>query len=302
MAASTSTFAAALVLLMVLHDCCMQVEGTLPKVNPLCRWPLSTEIFRYRCFRQTLEAIVAEQVKTSPLKPEENIDAIVKYMAADVKGKTNVGDFAGSDLSAEYLVAPAAVFGLRGYRMVSATFAKFVQGRYVVSAEVNYNLLNAATNATAIFQTTWWLQFNSRTNLVASYNIEFQRLGEYLLLVGATPSSNETILALQKQAYAGGICTYHNISCAGTPNQQYASFGACMQYIVSLNIFNPGLRMAGNTSYCRLVHALLVRYDPKLHCPHIGPTGGGKCTNVQNTYADDFTYWPAGTFVAKRDP
>lgn len=31
---------------------------------------------------------------------------------------------------------------------------------------------------------------------------------------------------------------------------------------------------------CRIIHVRLVGVNPGLHCPHVGPSGGGKCVDV----------------------
>lgn len=35
-----------------------------------------------------------------------------------------------------------------------------------------------------------------------------------------------------------------------------------------------------DTVACRVIHSILTRVDPDTHCPHIGPSGGGKVFNL----------------------
>ncbi|KAJ6580576.1 hypothetical protein DFH09DRAFT_1146150 [Mycena vulgaris] len=42
----------------------------------------------------------------------------------------------------------------------------------------------------------------------------------------------------------------------------------------------------GDNVVCRLIHVLLTKLRPEVHCPHVGPTGGGKCIDV--AYNDVF--------------
>lgn len=37
-----------------------------------------------------------------------------------------------------------------------------------------------------------------------------------------------------------------------------------------------GLLFDSDTVACRILHAVLAQVDPVEHCPHVGPTGGGK--------------------------
>lgn len=51
-----------------------------------------------------------------------------------------------------------------------------------------------------------------------------------------------------------------------------------------------------NTLLCRMVHQNMVPFRPAVHCPHIGPTGGGYCdddkTYAQTVLQDYFTNYP----------
>lgn len=40
-----------------------------------------------------------------------------------------------------------------------------------------------------------------------------------------------------------------------------------------------------NTLLCRMVHQNMVPLRPAVHCPHIGPSGGGYCIDTPS-YAD----------------
>ena len=52
-----------------------------------------------------------------------------------------------------------------------------------------------------------------------------------------------------------------------------------------------------NTLLCRMVHQNMVPLRPEVHCPHIGPTGGGYCVDypsyavtVGQTYFTNFPF------------
>ncbi|KAK6523077.1 hypothetical protein TWF281_002500 [Arthrobotrys megalospora] len=38
-------------------------------------------------------------------------------------------------------------------------------------------------------------------------------------------------------------------------------------------------KLWSNSVTCRTVHLILAEVDPDVHCPHVGPTGGGKCVD-----------------------
>jgi len=87
----------------------------------------------------------------------------------------------------------------------------------------------------------------------------------------------------------------HNITriCAGSPdlggiqaactgsNQVYSSVAACESFLSSIPLENPNAPFGyGNSIGCRDWHLGLARIDPLVHCPHAGPTGGGRCCDT----------------------
>ncbi|KAI8469053.1 MAG: hypothetical protein J3K34DRAFT_522429 [Monoraphidium minutum] len=80
------------------------------------------------------------------------------------------------------------------------------------------------------------------------------------------------------------ICRAHQASCRGA-NQQYETVDTCKAFMVSIDALAPIHRLAGNNVACRMFHARYIDVDPDVHCPHIGPSGGGKCT-------EDLPYTP----------
>ena len=106
---------------------------------------------------------------------------------------------------------------------------------------------------------------------------------------------------------AQSICTTSQTYCTG-PNQQYSSASECLDYLtqnvrfgqayeLGMSTDNESLKtnsqreyadylIAGrNTLLCRSVHQNMVPLRPEVHCPHIGKTGGGYCTD-DTTYLD----------------
>ncbi|CAF4831110.1 unnamed protein product [Rotaria sp. Silwood1] len=74
------------------------------------------------------------------------------------------------------------------------------------------------------------------------------------------------------------ICNVTQTFCFGTL-QQYSSVDECEQYLmtnVSYGSYDRGDQ--GNVA-CRSIHAYFVSLFPSVHCSHVGPTGGGACTD-----------------------
>lgn len=89
---------------------------------------------------------------------------------------------------------------------------------------------------------------------------------------GPIPTREVIIQGLCYQA----IPTY----CTGV-NQQYASPQECLDYLHSIP-YGSFDRGNSRSVTCITVHSALIVQRPDVHCPHVGPTGGGKCI--------DFTY------------
>ena len=82
----------------------------------------------------------------------------------------------------------------------------------------------------------------------------------------------------QQQANINMICAATQMFCNGTL-QQYDSVSQCVQFLmtnVSYGTYDRGDQ--GNVA-CRLTHIKLVPLLPSVHCAHVGPTGGGTCTD-----------------------
>lgn len=83
--------------------------------------------------------------------------------------------------------------------------------------------------------------------------------------------------AFQAQ-YIKTICAKTQVSCTGN-NSQYKSTEDCVAQLTAKNYGSFDEVWADNV-VCRSIHALLAAMRPEAHCVHVGPTGGGKCVDV----------------------
>lgn len=111
---------------------------------------------------------------------------------------------------------------------------------------------------------------------------------------------------------ATSICSTAQEYCVGSL-QQYQNVTQCYNYLTNVTRFGAAyelgmhssvflfsfyihrilIRVIGrNTVLCRMVHQNMVPLRPAVHCPHIGPSGGGYCVDTP-LYADtvDATYF-----------
>jgi hypothetical protein len=111
-----------------------------------------------------------------------------------------------------------------------------------------------------------------------------------------TTSPTQAVEILTR-ALASSICETATSYCNGT-NTQYSNMTACYQYLTHEVRFGQPYELGRNTVLCRMVHRNMVPFRPSVHwyvvtlrlinsltafSPHIGPSGGGYCT-------DDKTY------------
>lgn len=80
---------------------------------------------------------------------------------------------------------------------------------------------------------------------------------------------------------ATGICQVHDKHCTGA-SKQYGDNAECMDFLTGSIRFGKDYELGRNTLLCRSIHQQMVQFRPEVHCPHIGPSGGGMCVDDQN--------------------
>ncbi|RAK95706.1 uncharacterized protein BO80DRAFT_249267 [Aspergillus ibericus CBS 121593] len=208
--------------------------------------------------------------------------------ADNVQGRVDVTrTFSNRDLNNEY------IFGL------------FSQPSHpgIFGVPIAYNITQfAATQDTAVSTTvitfnistfdlvipgviTAWFQFNS-AGQVTQYDAVFRWLdllfNQILQAAGRQFHTSDPVGIQSRVAdlFARTICQTHERHCLGA-NRQYPSEDACLEFLTQQIRFGQPYEMGRNTLLCREVHDNMVRYNPDVHCAHIGPTGGDYCVDDQ---------------------
>ncbi|RAH45685.1 uncharacterized protein BO95DRAFT_514445 [Aspergillus brunneoviolaceus CBS 621.78] len=213
--------------------------------------------------------------------------------APDIQGRVDITRvFNGSTLNTEYLFglfSDPTHLSLVGVP-VSYSITQF-------TAAPNTNLASATTvvtfNATSFgnlllpVTIDTWIMWNA-AGQIEQYDATFRWFGFLVdTLVGAlaqqTNATATAATAYLTQLLANQICATHDRYCTGA-NQQYADTAACYAFLTQSIPLGKDYELGRNTLLCREVHEHMVQYDPAVHCPHIGPTGGEYCVNDQ-TYA-----------------
>ncbi|KAK3637859.1 hypothetical protein LTR56_013462 [Elasticomyces elasticus] len=195
-------------------------------------------------------------------------------LASNVIGRVDITRvFTGQELNTEYLfglftgqtlnAGAAALLGVP----ISYDIIHFAASSYVVSSQVVVNF-NLSTMVIPVEVGTW-ITFDSNKK-ITQYDATFRRFDQVLDItvanvqkeIGASTSS--AAVAYLTDALAKSVCNTAQTYCNGT-NQQYTDTSSCYTALTQ-------------TQY-------MVPARPSVHCPHIGPTGGGMCVDDQ-TYAD----------------
>ncbi|CAF1322376.1 unnamed protein product [Rotaria sp. Silwood1] len=83
---------------------------------------------------------------------------------------------------------------------------------------------------------------------------------------------------VEREAKINTICNVTQRVCSGIL-QQYSNFNDCQQFLRTQIPYGSYDRADQGNVICRFVHTYFVPLLPSIHCPHVGPTGGGACTD-----------------------
>lgn len=292
--------AVSLLLLVILaaaaSSCSAKTKPTVT-MNPLCPKKLTSEKGRYNCYHLVIKELLTAMLATSPAQPAATADIMAHWLEPDVVGRTTAGNFKGVELNSEYFAAAVPTFAISGKLMAKIPYiTNFATTGHVASFTADHLVTVPTLNISANWTLSGWFKFSPDSNRIAAYDIHFLRFMEFLETVGTIAPSNP---ALEQRFIAGTsayICNKTVTLCTGD-STQYANMTACMGILSKVPIIRANGDLQSNCLLCRAVHSILLSYDPKLHCPHVGPTGGGACSDkLYGRYASQF---PEGTFFGK---
>ncbi|KAJ6567012.1 hypothetical protein B0H19DRAFT_1209699 [Mycena capillaripes] len=184
---------------------------------------------------------------------------------------TPVGEFIGFQDSIEGFPSNSA--------FTNATLVEFTSGCAEVAVSTTYltvSTINPDNSTgpfiTALKQIAFW-RFDAE-GAVLKYDAWIPDLDLYTTVAHGfdvyTPSAmNNTIQQ---------ICQLQAQTCIGN-NTMYSDVPDCVQTLAA-KPFGRSDEAWGDNVVCRMIHVVLTKIRPEVHCPHVGPTGGGKCINV----------------------
>ncbi|CAO1598941.1 hypothetical protein XANCAGTX0491_002689 [Xanthoria calcicola] len=234
-------------------------------------------------------------------------------LAEDVQGRVDITrTFNGRELNTEYLfglfanlaAADAGAISLLGIPL-SYEVLHFAASQNVVAALTRFQFNFTALNLVLPVDIDAWNTYNSKGE-ITQYDATFkywQWIVDYLIGAAAKKfgtKSPEATVGVLTQTIAKSICGTAVKSCNGT-NTQYASPTECFNFLTKQVRFGKAYELGKNTLLCRMVHQNMVPFRPDVHCSHIGPSGGGYCSDdksyvqtVSENYFDRSPYVPFG--------
>ncbi|KAF8144548.1 hypothetical protein K438DRAFT_1735902 [Mycena galopus ATCC 62051] len=207
---------------------------------------------------------------------------------------TPVGEFFGFQDSFEYFfgLAPLPSGSPPNGAITAATIAEFTSGCPEVAASTVYLSVSTINpdNSTGPFistlkQVAFW-RFDDQ-GAVLQYDAWIPNLD---LFTNLLRDYDQYSLA-GMNATIQGICALQDTTCVGN-NTVYNGIPDCVQTLAAKN-YGREDEAWGDNVVCRGIHVLLTKIRPEVHCPHVGPTGGGKCVDIEYNdgyFNDEFLY------------
>jgi len=219
-----------------------------------------------------------------------------------------VGDFVGFEDSIEYFFALSplpegngAKSAITSYKITEfssecADIASSVV--YLYCSVYNPGSPDHGKPLAPLKQVAFW-RFDSQ-GAVLKYDAWIPNLNSWVEATEAAPVTNPIYQAQS----INFLCAITQMRCVG-PNKQWDDIPQCVQAL-SLKPYGNYDAAWGDNVVCRSIHLVLTQVRPDIHCPHVGPTGGGKCINVPyptDFFSDESLYGePAGqTFMCKTE-
>lgn len=218
--------------------------------------------------------------------------------AEEIQGRVDItSTFDGMELNVEYIFGlfanlatsqvPTLLPVPLSWRMIA-----FASEGPVTTASAIFDFQHLPTNTTLPVQVDSFLRLDDEGR-IQQYDIIFrrytfasrymtQKLVPYILAntnstdVPPDQITPELISKLTSKLLAQSICATHTQYCLGS-NQQYETQEACNEFLTTKIRLGQPDEMGMNTVLCRAIHVNMVSFRPDVHCPHVGPLGGGMC-------------------------
>ncbi|CAK1361839.1 hypothetical protein CB0940_02835 [Cercospora beticola] len=229
----------------------------------------------------------------------QGASAVPPHLFADqATGRVSpVGNFTGFDDSIEYFFSLAPTpQGSNGVAFYRSEVLEFTSGCPEVAASLVYFRaghvdpqtleLDTTKPVSTLSQVAFW-RFDD-DGKVLKYHAWIPNLEAWTNAANGIDFGNPLVQNGTTQQLCAGI----QQTCTGE-NQQYTSTEDCIAQL-SAKPFGSFDEAWGDNVVCRVIHVILTKVRPQVHCPHVGPLGGSppdnwKCVNIDYSeeYFDD---------------
>jgi hypothetical protein len=222
-----------------------------------------------------------------PNNAEEVAKINSTVFAENVQGRvSDTRNFEGRELNTEY------IFGL----FVPSDRVSIIgipESYEIIQFVANQNIASATTrlqfrfphfgNMTLPVTVDTWLTWNDKDE-VTQYDVIFRWFANLLdvLIKALDPSSPTAAIEKATGAIAKSVCDSHELYCTDPNkpgNRQYESREACMKFLTEDTRLGQSFELGMNTLMCRSLHQHMLHSRPEVHCPHIGKSGAGMCSD-----------------------
>ncbi|KXS94387.1 hypothetical protein AC578_6589 [Pseudocercospora eumusae] len=204
-------------------------------------------------------------------------------------GRVNpVGNFSGFDDSIEYFFALAPVPQQeQGLAFYKAEVVEFTSGCPEVASSLVYlrtghvdpqtGELDDSKQKTTLAQVAFW-RFDDQGR-VLKYHAWIPNLEKWTHVAIGQDFTN----LLTQKVTSAVLCPTIQKMCSGN-NKQYANTLDCIAKL-ERKPFGSFDEAWGDNIACRIIHLILTKVRPEVHCPHVGPVGGSppdnyKCVDI----------------------
>lgn len=214
---------------------------------------------------------------------ENGVDALPQgVLNENATGRIGpVGNFSGIKASAEYFfgLGPQAAdpFYIAWTSMDVTSFSSECPEVAASKVKIGTSIVNPGhpddgKYMSTLVQTAFW-RFDDEGAVIA-YDADLPQLGKWF---SKAYDADFTDRATQIQTI-NNLCVDTMNFCVGS-NQQFESVQQCIVFHAMAD-FGSYDEIWGNNTVCRTIHVILAKHDPIVHCPHVGPTGGGVCVDI----------------------
>jgi len=222
--------------------------------------------------KSVVTQIYASLIAPKPKQILANNALVMNLFSPNVSGRiTPVGHYDDFEGTIEYFYGLATnVIGFKIIDLISQDNTASVR------VDILFNKSRGGVFFLQNLTQTGFFHFDS-SGRVFLYDLTILRLGD---------ASNGDVAGIEdniRQLICSVALTYCN---ASAPYLAYNSTQDCLDFLRSIPVGSFD-RANSNSLVCRLIHNTLVPLRPQIHCPHVGPTGGGKCIDVP--YSEFYT-------------